>query len=144
MGFTGVVGVILTLFLPCDQGCRPFTSLRGDAAHLHRYFIAIPMGFAILIGILFAGRRLRVHPALACYAYVTTAGFGLAIAGLMVGLAGTDDVGLVERALTWSYLQWYAVTRLTIWHWARWSGFALFIFHGCAFGRSPNHGRLPR
>lgn len=114
IGLAGVAGVILTLFFPCDPGCTPFTSLRGT---LH-IFIAIPMGFAILIGILLAGRRLRGHPALARYAYVT-AGFGLALAGFTVGLAETDVVGLVERALTWSYLQWYAVSGLLIWHWAR-------------------------
>lgn len=51
IGLAGVAGVILTLFFPCDPGCTPFTSLRGT---LH-IFIAIPMGFAILIGIRLQG-----------------------------------------------------------------------------------------
>ena len=105
-----MTGVILTLFFPCDPGCAPFVSLRGT---LH-IFVAVPMGFAILIGIWLTGRRLRSRPSLARYAYIT-AGLGLALAVLTVALAETSAVGLVERVLTWSYLQWYAVSGLMIW-----------------------------
>jgi hypothetical protein len=114
IGLAGLAGVILTLFFPCDPGCTPFVSTRGT---LH-IFIAIPMGFAIVIGIWLTGRRLRGHPALARHAYVT-AGVGVMLALWTVTLAETAIVGLVERALTWSYLQWYAVSGLMIWHWGR-------------------------
>lgn len=110
IALAGMAGVILTLFFPCDPGCAPFVSLRGT---LH-IFIAIPMGFAILIGILLIGLRLRGHRAFAGHAYAT-AGLGLGLAGVTVVVAETDLVGLVERVLTWSYLQWYAVSGVIIW-----------------------------
>lgn len=73
------------------------------------------MGFAILIGIWLTGRRLRGRPAQARYCYIT-AGLGLALAVVTVALAETNVVGLFERLLTWSYLQWYAVTGVLIWY----------------------------
>jgi hypothetical protein len=111
IGLAGAAGVVLTLFFPCDPGCAPFVSLRGT---LH-IFIAIPMGFAILIGIWLSGRRLRGHKRLSRYTY-GTAFLGLVLAVLTVALAEASVVGLVERLLTWSYLQWYVVTGLLIWH----------------------------
>lgn len=110
IGLAGMAGVILTLFFPCDPGCEPFVSLPGT---LH-IFIAVPMGFAILIGIWLTGKRLHGRPTFARYAYVT-AGLGLVTAALTVALAETDVVGLAERILTWTYLQWYAVSGLMIW-----------------------------
>jgi hypothetical protein len=103
--------VVLTLFFPCDPGCEPFVSLRGT---LH-IFIAIPMGFAILIGIWLTGRRLREYPGLARYAH-WSAGLGLLLAVLTVGVAETSVVGLTERLLTWSYLQWYVFTGFMVWN----------------------------
>lgn len=107
IGLAGGAGVILTLFFPCDPGCEPFVSLSGT---LH-IFIAIPMGFAILIGIWQTGRRLSSRWSLARYSFVT-AGLGLGLALVTVALAETSVVGIAERALTWSYLQWYVVMGL--------------------------------
>lgn len=110
IGSAGAAGVILTLFFPCDPGCAPFVSLRGT---LH-IFIAIPMGFAILIGLWRVAGRLRARPALARYTRGTAA-LGLLLAVVTVAMAETQVVGLIERALTWSYLQWYAVTGWLLW-----------------------------
>lgn len=114
IGLAGAAGVVLTLFFPCDPGCAPFVSLPGT---LH-IVIAIPMGFAILIGIWLTGRRLRHHRGPALHA-LGTAGLGLVLAVLTVGLAETSVVGFAERLLTWSYLQWYVVTGLLAWFRAR-------------------------
>ena len=110
VGLAGVAGVILTLFFPCDPGCAPFVSLRGT---LH-IFIAIPMGFAILVGLFLTGRRLRHRRGLARYTGATAA-LGLLLAVVTVAAAETQVVGLLERALTWSYLQWYAVIGWLVW-----------------------------
>lgn len=111
IGLAGALGVVLTLFFPCDPGCEPFVSL-GGTLHI---FIAIPMGFAILIGIWLTGRRLREYSGLARYAY-GSAGLGVLLAILTVGVAETSVVGLAERLLTWSYLQWYVVTGFMVWN----------------------------
>jgi hypothetical protein len=50
----GILGVILTLFFPCDPGYVPMT-LPGT---LH-IFIAVPMGFLILFAILAFSRQFR-------------------------------------------------------------------------------------
>lgn len=104
----GALGVILTLFFPCDPGCEPFISLRGTM-HI---FIAIPMGFAILFAILAFSFRLSRDPSwgrgYALYSR-TTFGAGVVLAAATVALAESDVVGVLERLLTASYLQWYAV-----------------------------------
>lgn len=112
LGLAGLAGVILTLFFPCDPGCVPFVSLRGT---LH-IFIAIPMGISILIAIWLIGGAMRASPSwhgLAGYSRATAiAGAGLA--AVTIAMAETDRVGLFERLLTWSYLQWYVVTGLAV------------------------------
>lgn len=112
LGLAGLPGVILTLFFPCDTGCEPLVSLRGTL----QIFIAIPMGLTILIAIWLVGGAMRVSPQwhrLAGYSRATAiAGAGLA--AVTIVLAETDQVGLFERLLTWSYLQWYIATRLAI------------------------------
>lgn len=103
----GLMGVVLTLFLPCDPGCRPFVSLRGT---LH-IAIAVPMGFAILFAILLYGRafqRRRRWQALGTYS-VLTAAVSLVLAAATVLNAETPWVGTLERALTLGYIQWYAI-----------------------------------
>jgi hypothetical protein len=104
----GVLGVVLTLFFPCDPGCEPFVSLRGTMHIL----IAIPMGFAILFAILaFSFRFSRDSlwgPGYALYSRVTF-GAGVVLAAVTVALAESNVVGVLERLLTASYLQWYVV-----------------------------------
>lgn len=104
----GATGVLLTLFFPCDPGCEPFVSLRGT---LH-IFLAIPMGFAILFSILAFSRRLKNDANWSGYALysILTFAAGIAMAVITVLLAETELVGLLERALTYTYLQWYVVT----------------------------------
>lgn len=107
--FAGTLGVVLTLFFPCDPGCRPVTP-RGTA-HI---FIAVPMGVSVVLSIAAFGARFAADPAwagLARYSYATAAS-GLLLAGVTVALAESDIVGLVERILTASYLQWYLVVGL--------------------------------
>lgn len=108
----GAAGVILTLFFPCDPGCAPFVSLRGT---LH-IFIAIPMGFAILFSILMFAIRFgqdRRWRGLRPYS-LASFGAGIAMAMTTVLLAETEMVGWLERALTFTYLQWYAVVGATV------------------------------
>jgi len=103
----GLAGLILTLFFPCDPGCEPFASMRGT---LH-IVIAIPMGFAVLFAILAFGRRFGSTPGwqgFRRYSFATFAA-GIALAVVTVVFAETDLVGWLERALTLTYLQWYAV-----------------------------------
>ena len=101
----GAAGVALTLFFPCDPGCAPFTSFRGTA-HI---FIAVPMGFAILGGIWALGGRMRSQGRTGLARYSRCAALaGILLAAATVALAETQAVGLLERLLTWSYLQWYA------------------------------------
>lgn len=108
----GVAGVLLTLFFPCDPGCEPFVSLRGT---LHIFF-AIPMGIAILVSIFLFSRafdELGRWRRFAMYSKLTAI-TGLVLAAITVATAQSAWVGLFERALTLSYLQWYAVIGLAI------------------------------
>jgi hypothetical protein len=108
----GIAGVLLTLFFPCDPGCVPFVSLRGT---LH-IFIAIPMGIAILVAIFLFARVFDVRAGwqrFAMYSKVTAI-TGLVLAVITVVTAESAWVGLLERTLTLSYLQWYAVIGVVI------------------------------
>lgn len=103
----GFAGLILTLFFPCDPGCEPFVSVRGT---LH-ILIAIPMGFAVLFAILAFAQRFGRTPGWQGFRQYSLATFaaGIALAVITVAFAETDLVGWLERALTLTYLQWYAV-----------------------------------
>lgn len=106
LALAGVTGVILTLLFPCDPGCQPIT-WRGTA-HI---FLAIPMGFAALFSILafsFARPGVAAWPQFTAYARLTFAA-GVVLAIVTVAMAETSLVGLLERLLTLSYLQWYVV-----------------------------------
>jgi hypothetical protein len=109
----GALGVVLTLFFPCDPGCEPFVSLRGTM-HI---FIAIPMGFAILFAILAfsfrLSRDLSWGPGYALYSRITFA-TGAVLAAVTVALAESNVVGVLERLLTASYLQWYVVMGIAV------------------------------
>lgn len=111
LALAGALGVILTLFFPCDPGCLPLTP-RGTA-HI---FIAVPMGVSVVLSIAAFGWRFSADPewrGFARYSYATsTAGLILAVA--TVALAESEVVGLFERILTASYLQWYVVVGLTL------------------------------
>src|SRR6056297_426905 len=108
IGLAGAAGVVLTLFFPCDPGCEPFVTLSGT---LH-IFIAVPMGFAILAGLALIGLGLRRRDRMARFAIYTTvtAITGLFLAVTTVAFAETDLVGVLERLLTFGYLQWYVFT----------------------------------
>jgi hypothetical membrane protein len=106
----GATGVILTLAFPCDPGCAPFVSLTGT---LH-IFLAVPMGFAILFALVAFARHFRRAPGWRRFApySAASAAAGLALAVATLAAAETALVGLLERALTASYLQGYAVLGL--------------------------------
>jgi hypothetical protein len=107
LGGAGAAGVLLTVFFPCDPGCEPFITLPGT---LH-ILIAIPMGFSILAAIWAFSRRMARVSEWSRYSSYSrfTAIVGLALAGGTVAFAETDVVGILERVLTVSYLQWYVV-----------------------------------
>ncbi len=111
LAVAGALGVILTLLFPCDPGCQPITA-RGTA-HI---FIAVPMGISVVLSIAAFGWRFAGDAAwasLSHYSYATSAA-GLVLAAMTVALAETGVVGLFERILTASYLQWYVVVGLTL------------------------------
>lgn len=112
LGSAGLAGVILTLFFPCDPGCEPFVSLSGT---LH-IFIAIPMGVSILIAIWLVGGAMRSSPGWSGFAAYSraTAIVGAGLAASTIALAESEHVGVLERALTWSYLQWHVVVGVAI------------------------------
>lgn len=112
LALAGGLGVVLTLFFPCDVGCEPFVSVRGTA-HI---FIAIPMGFAILFAILAFSMRFARQPDWVRYVLYSRLTFaaGVALAGVTVLLAESEVVGLLERLLTASYLQWYVVMAIVV------------------------------
>lgn len=107
LGLAGFAGIILTLFFPCDPGCEPFVSISGT---LH-IVIAIPMGLSILVAIWMTAEQMRRLPqwrGFVTYSRSTALAGGI-LAAATVGLAETEVVGILERVLTWSYLQWYVV-----------------------------------
>lgn len=106
LAVAGALGVGLTMFFPCDRGCEPLTA-RGTA-HI---FIAIPMGLSVIVAILVFSRRFSELPHWAVFATYSklTALVGLILACLTITFAESDMVGLLERVLTLSYLQWYVV-----------------------------------
>jgi hypothetical protein len=107
----GVMGIILTLFFPCDPGCVP-TTLPGT---LH-IFIAVPMGFLILFAILAFSFRFRERPTWAWYSTYSLATFitGIILAVITVVLAESSLVGLLERLLTAAYQQWYILLGIAL------------------------------
>jgi len=107
----GVLGVILTLFFPCDPGCEPVT-FRG----IMHILIAIPMGFLILFAILAFSRRLKNDKEWNIYSRYSLITF---IVGILLGistvvLAKASIGGLLERILTASYLQWYVIMGMAL------------------------------
>ena len=111
LALSGCFGVVLTALFPCDIGCQPVT-VRGTA-HI---FIAVPMGFSILLAILMFSLRFSKLQGWAGFAIYSrlTALLGLILAVFTVSLAESDIVGLLERALTISYLQWYLVVGIAL------------------------------
>ena len=107
LGIAGTLGIVLTLFFPCDPGCEPLQSVRGTM-HI---FIAIPMGFSVLFAILAFSFRFRGDEWWARFSVYSVVTFvtGVLLAAITVVAARTSLVGLFERALTVSYLQWYVV-----------------------------------
>lgn len=109
----GGLGVVLTLYFPCDPGCEPFVTLRGTM-HIA---IAIPIAFAILFAILAFAPRLsrdeRWGRPYAAYSRATfAAGIGLAVPAVL--FAESSFVGVLQRILTAGYLQWYVVMAIGV------------------------------
>jgi hypothetical membrane protein len=112
LAFAGAIGIVLTLFFPCDPGCEPFVTFRGTM-HI---FIAIPMGYSILFGILAFSWRLARDVEWTGYAAYTRLTFavGVVLATVVVAVAEIEFVGALERLLTAGYLQWFAVMGLVV------------------------------
>jgi hypothetical membrane protein len=112
LAIAGFAGVILTLFFPCDPGCYPPQTTLGA---VHR-FIAAPMGFSIVVAMFAFSRRFAADPVwsdLEGYCRLTAV-TALVLAILTFVLARTDYVGLAERLLTYSFLQWYFIVGLNV------------------------------
>ena len=69
------------------------------------------MGISVLVSVLWFSRLFRRRAGWSLFSgyTVVTAATGLGLAAATVLLAETDWVGLLERLLTLSYLQWYVV-----------------------------------
>lgn len=107
----GVLGLVLTLFFPCDQGCVAET-FRGTM-HI---VLAIPLGFLILFAILAFSRRLKRAEGWSGYDTYSLITF---IAGLVMGVlaaafAKSAVGGVLERLVGIAYQQWYVVMGITL------------------------------
>lgn len=71
---------------------------------------------AILVAIWLVGDAMRFAPDWRGFATYSkaTAKTGAGLAEVSVALAETDHVGVAERLLTWSYLQWYVVIGIAL------------------------------
>ena len=102
----GGVGIVLTLFFPCDPGCNPVT-FRGKMHIL----LAIPLGFLIMFSILAFSRRMKKDQNwsnFASYSRLTFfASFFLGV--LSAAFAKSSLGGILERLLGLAYQQWYIV-----------------------------------
>jgi hypothetical membrane protein len=102
----GGVGIVLTLFFPCDPGCDPVT-FRGKM-HIA---LAIPLGFLIMFSILAYSRRLEKDQnwlAFASYSRLTfLASFFSGV--LSAAFAKSSLGGILERLVGLAYQQWYIV-----------------------------------
>jgi hypothetical protein len=102
----GGVGIVLTLFFPCDPGCEPVT-FRG----IMHIVLSIPLGFLILFAILAFSRRLKGDEQWAGYDRYSLITF---VAGLLAGIAAAVFAkspigGILERLVGVAYQQWYVV-----------------------------------
>lgn len=107
----GGLGIVLTLFFPCDPGCKPVT-LRG----IMHILISIPLGFLILFAILAFSRRLKGDEQWAGYDRYSLITF---IVGLLLGVsaavfAKSSIGGILERLIGVTYQQWYVVMGIAL------------------------------
>lgn len=107
----GVLGLVLTLFFPCDQGCVAET-FRGTM-HIA---LAIPLGFLILFALLAFSRRFKRAEGWGGYDTYSMATFliGLVLGVLSAAFAKSPVGGLLERLVGLSYQQWYVVMGITL------------------------------
>jgi len=107
----GFLGLILTLFFPCDPGCVPIT-FRGTM-HI---VLAIPLGFLILFAILAFSRKLRRDEAWAGYdTYSLVTFFVGLVAGVSAAAFAKSSIGgWLERFVGLAYQQWYVVMGIAL------------------------------
>lgn len=107
----GGLGLILTLFFPCDKGCVAQT-FRGTM-HI---VLAIPLGFLILFAILAFSGRLRHAEGWNGYANYAVATFiiGLLLGILSAAFAKSPVGGVLERLIGIAYQQWYVVMGIAL------------------------------
>jgi uncharacterized membrane protein len=103
----GSLGIVLTLFFPCDPGCKPVT-WRGKM-HIG---LAIPLGFLILFAILAFSQRMKSDEVWSSYSRYS---LGTFISGLFLGIlsaafAKSSVGGILERLIGIAYQQWYIVS----------------------------------
>jgi hypothetical membrane protein len=103
----GGLGIVLTLFFPCDPGCKPVT-FRGKM-HIG---LAIPLGFLILFAILAFSQRMKTDEYWSSYSRYSLVTFisGLALGILSAAFAKSPIGGILERLLGIAYQQWYIVS----------------------------------
>ncbi len=111
LGGAGGLGIVLTLFFPCDPGCNPVT-WRGKM-HIA---LAIPLGFLILFAILAFAKRMKIDERWSEYASYSLGSFasGLLLAILSAAFAKRSFGGILERLLGIAYQQWYIVMGIAL------------------------------
>jgi hypothetical membrane protein len=107
----GLIGIVLTLFFPCDPGCVADT-FRGTM-HI---VLAIPLGFLILFAILAFSRHFQNDEQWAGYSTYTLITFivGLIMGVLSAAFAKSSVGGILERLVGIAYQQWYIVMGIAL------------------------------
>jgi hypothetical membrane protein len=107
----GLLGMVLTLFFPCDPGCVADT-FRGTM-HI---VLAIPLGFLILFAILAFSRHLRDAEQWTGYGTYSLVTFfvGLVMGVLAAAFAKGGMGGILERLVGIAYQQWYIVMGIAL------------------------------
>ena len=107
----GIMGMVLTVFFPCDKGCNPVT-ITG----IMHIIIAIPMGFISVFSILAFSRRLKGNTqwvGFDKYSMITfVVSILLAIATSFLAKSGYG--GFLQRILGVAYMQWWVVMGIAL------------------------------
>ena len=108
---TGILGLLLVIFFPCDPGCKPIT-LTGTI-HIP---ISFAMAFLSIFAILAFWRRLKYDKKWSRYENYSLVTFILAIFVLIIGsfFMTSPFMGLIERASFGIILQWIFVMAIKL------------------------------
>lgn len=113
IGGAGLVGIVITLFFPCDVGCEANPTTFAGQGH------GVLVGVSVLlvaVAMLLLWRQLILDEAWAGHGRYTawTLLFAVVTGAASFAFLNSDYVGLVERIGVLVVLQWYVVTGVRI------------------------------